>query len=117
MIKLSGDGFVFLIAFITSVALLVIMPIYLYFKESIDWDELIFAMIAGIIFSMIFSMPLITEFVATRQDMRAHDTTIKTEDLSVEELRIRKEFLENKTERGKLLEDIKRLEKEKEHDC
>ena len=54
MIKLSGDGFVFLIAFITSVALLVIMPIYLYFKESIDWDELIFAMIAGIIFSMIF---------------------------------------------------------------
>lgn len=48
--------------------------------------------------------------------MQAHDTTIKTEDLSVEELRIRKEFLENKTERGKLLEDIKRLEEEKEQD-
>lgn len=61
------------------------------------------------------SIFLISEFVGIRQDIRAHDTTIKPEDLSVEELRIRKEFLENKTERGKLLEDIKRLEKE--HDC
>lgn len=60
---------------------------------------------------------LIKEIRVRRQDMRAHDTTIKTEDLSVEELRIRKEFLENKTERGKLLEDIKRLEEEKEQDC
>lgn len=115
MIKMSGAGFVFLIAFIISVALLIILPIYLYFKKSIDWDELIFAMTLGIIFSMMLSVPLIIEFVETRQDMRAHDTTIKPEDLSVEELRIRKEFLENKTERGKLLEDIKRLEKEK--DC
>ena len=73
----------------------------------------------GIVFFMMPSAFLIKEIRVRRQDMQAHDTTIKTEDLSVEELRIRKEFLENKTERGKLLEDIKRLEEEKEQeqDC
>lgn len=113
---MSGVGFVFLITLITTVALLIVLPIYLYFKESINWDDLQLALIIGFVFSMMSSIVLITEFVAVRQDMRAHDTTIKPEDLSVEELRIRKEFLEHKTERGKLLEDIKRLEEER-HDC
>lgn len=116
MIELSGVGFVCLIAFIITVVLLIVLPIYLYFKESIDWDELVLALTIGIIFSMMLSIFLISDIVVIRRDTRAHDTTIKTEDLSVEELRIRKEFLENKTERGKLLEDIKRLEEEKEQD-
>ncbi|RAN62401.1 hypothetical protein B8A44_07585 [Dolosigranulum pigrum] len=116
MIELSGAGFVFLIILIAIVALAIILPIYLHSKESINCDELQMYLFIGIVFSMMFSMFLITDIVVIRRDTRAHDTTIKTEDLSVEELRIRKEFLENKTERGKLLEDIKRLEEEKEQD-
>lgn len=104
-----------LITLIVTVALLIIFPIYLHFKESIDWGELVLALIIGIGFSMMLSMFLISDIVVIRRDARAHDTTIKPEDLSVEELRIRKEFLENKTERGKLLEDIKKLEED--HDC
>ena len=60
MIKLSGVGFVFLTAFITSIVLLIILPIYLYFKESIDWDELVLALIIGIVFSMMSSIFLIS---------------------------------------------------------
>lgn len=106
----------FLITLIATVALLIILPIYLYFKESINCDEFQIYLTIGILFSMMFSMFLISDIVVIRRDTRAHDTTIKTEDLSVEELRIRKEFLEHKTERGQLLEDIKRLEEE-QHDC
>lgn len=116
MIELTEVGYKLLIILTIYAALLIFYILYLYLKEPFNCDELGPLLMMGIVFFMMPSAFLIKEIRVRRQDMRAHDTTIKTEDLSVEELRIRKEFLENKTERGKLLEDIKRLEEER-HDC